>query len=138
MTRPSPAPLVLDAHFSRASKGTGPAAFTAFLLSIGQARGSPEREPIESDASAPRTPARPPRRHFDTIRADRSRQEPDLQGPLVVRGLSEETGDMDKSDFDALTRLLSNPGSRRRALAVLGGALGLSTWHGGPDVALAK
>jgi len=45
---------------------------------------------------------------------------------------------MDKSDFDALTRLLSNPGSRRRALAVLGGALGLSTWHGGPDVALAK
>jgi hypothetical protein len=42
---------------------------------------------------------------------------------------------MDPSRFDGLIRTLSGSGSRRRALAALGGALGLFGWHGIEDVA---
>jgi hypothetical protein len=45
---------------------------------------------------------------------------------------------MDKSDFDALTRLLSNPGSRRGTLAILGGTFGLLGWQVRSNVVLAK
>jgi len=45
---------------------------------------------------------------------------------------------MDSSDFDAFTRLLTNPGSRRAALAALGGMIGVLGWHGPSDDVLAK
>jgi hypothetical protein len=45
---------------------------------------------------------------------------------------------MDKSDFDAFTRLLTNPGSRRTTLAALGGMIGVLGWQGASDVVLAR
>jgi hypothetical protein len=45
---------------------------------------------------------------------------------------------MGKSEFDTLTRLLTTPGSRRSALAALGGMIGARGWRGVSDAALAK
>src|SRR3954471_2969127 len=45
---------------------------------------------------------------------------------------------MDSSDFDAFTRLLTNPGSRRTALAALGGMISVLRWHSPSDDVLAK